>query len=56
MYSIKNAILNGNLNEKVFIYASHGLDVSKGLHFKNVFYGLKQTLKTWFDKFNSVIF
>ncbi|CAN6459492.1 unnamed protein product [Victoria cruziana] len=54
---VKNAFLNGNLKEEVFMDAPPGLSIPNGkvLRLKKALYGLKQAPKAWFDRFYSVM-
>ena len=55
---VKNAFLNRELSEEVYMQPSHGLsiDSNKICHFRRALYGLKQALRAWFAKFSSTIF
>ena len=55
---IKNAFLNGDLSEEVYMQPPPGLSVesNKVCHLRRAFYGLKQAPQTWFAKFSSTIF
>ena len=54
---VKNAFLNGDLSEEVYMQPSPGLSVesNKVCHFQRALYGLKQAPLAWFAKFNSTI-
>ena len=54
---VKNAFLNGNLSEEVYVRPPPGLSVesNKVCHFRRVLYGLKQAPRAWFAKFSSTI-
>ena len=54
---VKNAFLNGDLSEEVYIQPPPGLSVesNKVCHFRRAFYGLKQAPRAWFAKFSSTI-
>jgi len=54
---VKNAFLNGNLSEEVYIQPSPGLSVepNKVYHIRRALYGPKQALRAWFAKFSSTI-
>ena len=54
---VKNAFLNGDLSEEVYMQPSPGLSVesNKVCHFRRALYGLKQAPRAWFAKFNSTI-
>ena len=55
---VKNAFLNGDLREEVYMQPPPGLFVesNKICHFRHTLYGLKQAPQAWFVKFNSTIF
>ena len=54
---VKNAFLNGDLSEEVYMQSSHGLSVesNKICHIRRALYGLKQAPRAWFAKFSSTI-
>ena len=54
---VKNAFLNGNLSEEVYMQPPPGLfvDSNKVCHIRRAFYGLKQAPRAWFAKFSSTI-
>ena len=54
---VKNAFLNGDLNEEVYMQPPPGLSVdsNKVCHLRRALYGLKQAPRAWFAKFNSTI-
>ena len=54
---VKNAFLNGNLSEEVYMQPPPGLSVesNKVSHFRRALYGLKQAPQAWFAKFSSTI-
>ena len=54
---IKNAFLNGNLSEEVYMQPPPGLSVesNKVCHLQRALYGLKQASRAWFAKFSSTI-
>ena len=54
---IKNAFLNGNLSEEIYMQPPPGLSIepNKVRHFQRALYGLKQALRAWFAKFSSTI-
>ena len=54
---VKNAFLNGNLSEEVYMQPSPGLSVesNKVCHIRRALYGLKQAPWAWFVKFSSTI-
>ena len=55
---VKNAFLNGDLSEEVYMQPPLDLSVNsnKVCHLQRVLYGLKQTPRAWFAKFSSTIF
>ena len=55
---VKNAFLNGELSEEVYMQPPPGLfvDSNKVYRLRRVLYGLKQAPRAWFAKFNSTIF
>ena len=53
---VKNAFLNGNLNEEVYMEPPPGMNLNgKILKLKKALYGLKQAPKAWYDKFSNVL-
>ena len=54
---VKNAFLNGDLSEEVYMQPPPGLSVesNKVCHLRRVLYGLKQAPRAWFAKFSSTI-
>ena len=54
---VKNAFLNGELSEEVYMQPPPGLSVdsNKVCHLRRALYGLKQAPRAWFVKFNSTI-
>ena len=54
---VKNAFLNGDLSEEVYMQPPFGLSVesNKVCHLRHALYGLKPP-RAWFAKFNSTIF
>ena len=54
---IKNAFLNGDLSEEVYMQPPYGLSVesNKVCHIRRTLYGLKQAPRAWFAKFSSTI-
>jgi hypothetical protein len=54
---VKNDFLNGELREDVYMRSPLGYSVSEGMtcHLHRSLYGLKQTLRTWFQRFASMI-
>ena len=54
---VKNAFLNGDLSEEVYMQPPPGLSVesNKVCHFRRALYGLKQAPRAWFAKFSSTI-
>ena len=55
---VKNAFLNGELSEEVYMQPPLGLsiDLNKVCHLRRALYGLKQAPRAWFTKFSSTIF
>ncbi|WKA13215.1 hypothetical protein VitviT2T_030542 [Vitis vinifera] len=55
---VKNAFLNGDLSEAVYMQPPSGLSVesNKVCHLRRALYGLKQAPRAWFAKFSSTIF
>ena len=55
---VKNAFLNGDLSEEVYMQPPSGLSVdsNKVCHLRRALYGLKQAPRAWFAKFSSTIF
>ena len=55
---VKNAFLNGDLSEEVYMQSPLGLSVesNKICRLQCALYGLKQAPRTWFAKFSSTIF
>ncbi|RVW71923.1 Retrovirus-related Pol polyprotein from transposon TNT 1-94 [Vitis vinifera] len=55
---VKNAFLNGDLSEEVYMQPPPGLSVesNKVCHLRRALYGLKQAPRAWFAKFSSSIF
>ena len=54
---VKNAFLNGNLSEEIYMQPPPGLSVesNKVCHLQRALYGLKQAPRVWFAKFSSTI-
>ena len=54
---VKNAFLNGNLSEEVYMQHPPGLSVesNKVCHLRRALYGLKQAPRAWFAKFSATI-
>ena len=54
---VKNAFLNGDLSEEVYMQPPPGLSVesNKVCHLRCALYDLKQALQAWFAKFSSTI-
>ena len=54
---VKNAFLNGNLSEEIYMQPPPGLSVesNKVCHLQRALYGLKQAPRAWFAKFSSTI-
>ena len=54
---VKNAFLNGDLNEEVYMRPPPGLyvELNKVCHLRRALYGLKQAPRAWFAKFSPTI-
>jgi hypothetical protein len=54
---VKNAFLNGDLQEKVYMHPPLGVDTPSGhvCRLRHALYGLKQAPRAWFERFISVI-
>ncbi|GJT04473.1 gag-pol polyprotein [Tanacetum coccineum] len=54
---VKNAFLNGDLNEKVFMKPPPGVSHKPGevCKLRKALYGLKQAPRTWYEKFETVL-
>ena len=54
---VKNAFLNGDLSEEVYMQPPHSLSVesNKVCRLRRALYGLKQAPRAWFAKFSSTI-
>ena len=55
--NVKNAFLNGDLSEEVYMQPPPGLSVesNKVCHLRRALYGLKQAPRAWLAKFSSTI-
>ena len=55
---VKNAFLNGDLSEEVYMQPPPGLSVdsNKVCHLQCALYGFKQAPQSWFAKFSFTIF
>ena len=55
---VKNAFLNGDLSEEVYMQPPPGLSIesNKVCHLRRALYGLKQAPRAWFAKISSTIF
>ena len=55
---VKNAFLNGDLSEEVYMQPPPGLSVdsNKVCHLQRALYGFKLAPRVWFAKFSSTIF
>ena len=54
---VKNAFLNGDLSEEVYMQPLPGLSIesNKVCYIRHLLYGLKQAPRVWFAKFSSTI-
>ncbi|WVZ90815.1 hypothetical protein U9M48_037077, partial [Paspalum notatum var. saurae] len=54
---VKNAFLNGELREEVYLQPLPGYSVPEGMvcHLRRSLYGLKQAPRAWFQRFASVV-
>ena len=54
---VKNAFLNGELHEKVYMDVPPGVETHNGkvCHLKKSLYGLKQSPRAWFDRFTKAM-
>jgi hypothetical protein len=54
---VKNAFLNGDLNEEVYMDAPLGMKIPKDkvLRLRKALYGLKQAPKACYDRFNNIM-
>lgn len=54
---VKTAFLNGELESEVYVKAPPGIQIPRGkvLRLRRALYGLKQSPRTWYDKFRKTI-
>jgi hypothetical protein len=54
---VKNAFLNGDLHEDVYMCPPPGYSVPEGMvcHLRHFLYGLKQAPRAWFQSFASIV-
>jgi hypothetical protein len=54
---VKNAFLNGELREDVYMHPPPGYSIPEGMicHIRHSLYGLKQAPQAWFQHFASVV-
>jgi hypothetical protein len=54
---VKNAFLNGDLHEEVYMHPPQGVNTPLGhiCRLRRALYGLKQAPRAWFQRFISVI-
>jgi hypothetical protein len=57
LFDVKNAFINGELREDVYMRPPLGYSIPEGMvcHLRRFLYGLKQVPRAWFQRFASVV-